>query len=183
MIKTNKKVNVFNVSTGSVSFKLESGARIRWDKPDISKEIDFKDLQALVNADGGHDLLTTTLLVKDENVRQELGLPTGEYAVIDSAKALQFVKGDVLKLEDLLIHCTDGIKQLIAKVASENKIDNLSTIKVIKEYTGQDLVEIYKRLSEEKEINTKSTSRVSSVDAEKKKSTTKTTKNGRVTEV
>jgi len=78
-LKDNLMVDVKNNSTGSVSYYSEfSRMQRKWDKPDSTKKVSLEELRELVSSSGGYELIENFLLIKDIDVREELGLPVNK---------------------------------------------------------------------------------------------------------
>jgi hypothetical protein len=158
------KVEVINNSTGSVSYYSEFSRMIRkWDKPNTTKKISLEELRELVSASGGYELLENFLLIKDMDVREELGLPVNKEHLLDDKEIKSVLKKSVDVLENTLENTSDSIKDKIAQTAIDTKLSDLDKLEVIKEYSGVDvLTAIQEKKEEEKQEK-----------ADKKKSTKK----------
>jgi hypothetical protein len=155
MVEINDKtvVEVFNNSTGSVSYYSELARTTRkWDKPDTKKKIALEELRELVSTSGGYELLENFLLIKDMDVREDLGLPIEKEFMLDDKDIKALLKKPLTAIEDTLENTSDSIKDKIAQIAIETKLNDLEKLDVIKEYTGVNVLSaIQEKREDEKE--------------------------------
>jgi hypothetical protein len=161
-LQDNTMVEVTNNSTGSVSYYSEfSRMNRKWDKPNTTKKIALEELRELVSASGGYELLENFLLIKDMDVREELGLPINKEYMLDDKEIKALIKKPVNVLLDTLENTSDSIKEKIAQTAIDTKLSDLDKLEVIQENTGVDVltaIKEKKELEKEKKETTKSTS-------------------------
>lgn len=152
-LKDNLMVEVTNNSTGSVSYYSEFSRTIRkWDKPSTTKKISLEELRELVGSSGGYELLENFLLIKNMEVREELGLPINKEYMLDEKEIKALLKKSVDVLESTLENTSESIKEKIAQSAIDTKLSDLDKLEVIKEYSGVDvLFAIQEKKEEEKQ--------------------------------
>jgi hypothetical protein len=152
-LKDNMVVEVINNSTGSVSYYSElSRIHRKWDKPESKKKISLEELRELVSASGGYELLENFLLIKDMDVREELGLPVNKEYMLDDKEIKALLKKSVDTIETTLENTSESIKEKIAQAAIDTKLSDLDKLEVIKEHSGVDvLFAIQEKKEEEKQ--------------------------------
>lgn len=152
-LKDNLMVEVTNNSTGSVSYYSEFSRTVRkWDKPSTTKKISLEELRELVGSSGGYELLENFLLIKNMEVREELGLPVNKEYMLDDKEIKALLKKSVDVLESTLENTSESIKEKIAQSAIDTKLSDLDKLEVIKEYSGVDvLFAIQEKKEEEKQ--------------------------------
>ncbi len=155
-LQDNMLVEVINNGTGSVSYRSElSRMKRRWDKPGAMKKIPLEELRELVSSSGGYELLESVLLIKNIDVREELGLPIDESYLIDEKEIKTLLKKSVNTLETTLENTTQAIKDKIAQEAINSKLSDLDKLELISEHSGLDvLTAIQEKKEEEKEKKT-----------------------------
>jgi hypothetical protein len=163
-LQDNLMVEVTNNSTGSVSYYSEFSRTLRkWDKPNSTKKISLEELRELVGSSGGYELLENFLLIKNMEVREDLGLPVNKEYMLDEKEIKAVLKKSVDVLENTLENTSDSIKEKIAQSAIDTKLSDLDKLEVIKDHSGVDvLAAIQEKKEEEKQEK-----------ADKKKSTKK----------
>jgi hypothetical protein len=152
-LKDNMMVEVINNSTGSVSYYSElTRMHRKWDKPDSKKKVSLEELRELVSASGGYELLENFLLIKDMDVREELGLPVNKEYMLDEKEIKALLKKSVDTIETTLENTSESIKEKIAQAAIDTKLSDLDKLEVIKEHSGVDvLFAIQEKKEEEKQ--------------------------------
>lgn len=152
-LQDNTMVEVINNSTGSVSFYSEYSRMSRkWDKPGSKKKVSLEELRELVSNSGGYELLENFLLIKDMDVREELGLPVNKEYMLDEKEIKALLKKSVDVLTETLENTSDSIKEKIAQTAIDTKLSDLDKLEVIQEHSGIDaLSAIKEKKDEEKE--------------------------------
>jgi hypothetical protein len=155
-LQDNMMVEVINNSTGSVSYFSElSRIHRKWDKPDSKKKVSLEELRELVSASGGYELLENFLLIKDMDVREELGLPVNKEYMLDDKEIKALLKKSVDTIETTLENTSESIKEKIAQAAIDTKLSDLDKLEVIKEHSGVDvLFAIQEKKEEEKQEKT-----------------------------
>lgn len=137
----NQKIEVINNSTGSVSYYSEfSRIERRWDKPNSVKKVPLEELRELVNASGGLELLEGYLLIKNLEVREELGLPVEKSYLLEEKDIKDVLKKSLSVLTDTLQNTTETIREKIAQVAIDSKLGDLDKLEAIKEFTNVDVL-------------------------------------------
>ena len=166
----NKLVEVINNSTGSVSYYSEFSRMTRkWDKPDTKKNIPLEELRELVSAAGGYELLEGFLLIKDMEVREELGLPVEKEYMLDDKEIAALIKKSASTLEDTLEVAPDTIKDKIAQSAIDSKLGDLDKLELIKEHTGIDVLAAVQEKKEEEKTKKSTKTSLSKTSKIKKK--------------
>jgi hypothetical protein len=152
-LQDNLMVEVTNNSTGSVSYYSEFSRTLRkWDKPNSTKKISLEELRELVGSSGGYELLENFLLIKNMEVREDLGLPVNKEYMLDEKEIKAVLKKSVDVLETTLENTSDSIKEKIAQSAIDTKLSDLDRLEIIKEYSGVDvLTAIQEKKEEEKQ--------------------------------
>lgn len=152
-LNDNTMVEVINNSTGSVSFYSEYSRMSRkWDKPGSKKKVPLEELRELVSNSGGYELLENFLLIKDMDVREELGLPVNKEYMLDEKEIKALLKKSVDVLTETLENTSDSIKEKIAQTAIDTKLSDLDKLEVIQEHSGIDVLSAIKeKKDEEKE--------------------------------
>jgi hypothetical protein len=152
-LQDNLMVEVTNNSTGSVSYYSEFSRTLRkWDKPNSTKKISLEELRELVGSSGGYELLENFLLIKNMEVREDLGLPVNKEYMLDEKEIKAVLKKSVDVLETTLENTSDSIKEKIAQSAIDTKLSDLDKLEIIKEYSGVDvLTAIQEKKEEEKQ--------------------------------
>jgi hypothetical protein len=149
-LKDNIMVAVTNNSTGSVSYYSDfSRMQRKWDKPNSSKKISLEELRELVSSSGGYELLENFLLIKDVDVREELGLPVNKEYMLDEKEIKALLKKSVDVLETTLENTSDSIKEKIAQSAIDTKLSDLDKLEVIKDHSGVDVLTAIQEKKEE----------------------------------
>ncbi|MFD0587814.1 hypothetical protein ACFQZE_07350 [Paenibacillus sp. GCM10027627] len=151
----NKKINdatlvdVYNNTSGVVSFRTEGKGKRKWDKANSVKKVTVGELKELINSRGGEKLLLECLLIKDISIREELNLPTDPEHLLDGTDVQKLLKEeDADKLQTILENTNEGIKDKIASVAIEQKINDTDKMELIQEHTG---IDVYSAIKEKKE--------------------------------
>lgn len=143
-------VEVFNDHHSSVGYKLDRITR----SFDIgtAKKIKMDELYELVNTKGGKFLLEENmLLIKDSSVREALGIkPLTKYS--PSTKEIQemLVNGKIQVLEELLQYCSDTTLEKIVRKAIDLPLENMAKARLIKSYSGIDVISIMQEQAEDK---------------------------------
>jgi len=160
-LQNNQLVNVINNTNGVVGYYSEyNRIQRRWDKPNSVKKIALEELRELVNSAGGIELLENHLLIKDPQVREELGLPLEKSFMLEEKDIKDLLKKSVSALKDTLLNTSESIKEKIAHIAVEMKLSDLEKLELIKEHTGIDaLTLIQDKKEEEKQAKSKATSK------------------------
>jgi hypothetical protein len=149
-LQDNLMVEVTNNSTGSVSYYSEFSRTLRkWDKPNSTKKISLEELRELVGSSGGYELLENFLLIKNMDVREDLGLPVNKEYMLDEKEIKAVLKKSVDVLENTLENTSDSIKEKIAQSAIDTKLSDLDKLEVIKEYSGVDVLTVIQEKKEE----------------------------------
>jgi len=146
MIDEKAKVEVESVGRGSVSYQLDTDRRVkrRWDRPGIVKMIPLDEIREAMSSHGGEILFREHLYVKDNKFRLELDLPVDDdNDLMGDAEIKEMLTGNPNKLKDSLPKLSHEIKQRVAEVAAEMRINNMNKLQFIKEETG---IDVYKRI-------------------------------------
>jgi len=154
-------VKIINNTTGSVSI-VSTIATLSWAAPASTsavsmnvRTISLEKLQELFSEPGVRTLFTrNSLLVRESNVREELGLdPLDEYD-LDGPSIVNLLESkDLAKLKEVLEYCSDTVLSMIVDIAKNLNISDLLTLTLIKEFSGIDLYEFMKDEAETKKEN------------------------------
>jgi hypothetical protein len=144
------KVEVENIGRGAAGYQCVSNPLIQrvWHKPGIKKFVTLEELREAVASPGGYLLFTRNLLIKDLDVRIELDLPTDKTKMVTETDLENLLKGNPAKLKEIMPQLYKETQKRIAEKAAEMKIDNLTKLEIIKEFSG---VDVYKMMQAEKE--------------------------------
>jgi hypothetical protein len=150
-------VEVFNNDTGSVSYYSEYNRIKRlWDKPDSVKKIELEEIKDQMNTRGGAVLFQESiLLIKDNAIREELGLSNLPEFLIDNVGVGELLKKEVEEIKSTLENAPDTIKEKVASIAIEQEIKDMDKIEVVKDITGVDVYSAIKEKKEEKQSKKK----------------------------
>lgn len=151
-INNNTIVRVYNNDSGRVGYFSET-SRIRrnWEKPDTPKDIPFEELRDQMNTTGGYKLfIDDILLIKDIDIRKELGLKPLHKFLESDIGIKELLTGDTDKLEDALIEMSQNIREKVAHKCIELKIKNIDVLDLIKKYSGLDVLAFIQESKEDK---------------------------------
>ena len=163
-------VQVFNNSIGDVGYTIENGSykvRKTWRTPSTMQEVEFKELKTAINEPGVRQLFEEynkelrryedgELLIKNEQVREKLGLqPIGKYT-LDQKEIIELLKnGSMSKLEETLENCPNITVDKIIQEAINMSLSDITKINIIKEYSGKDILGIINQKTEESQSENK----------------------------
>lgn len=140
-----EKIRVYNRSNSTVFYKDEDTNRTRtWEPSTIGKEsykdLDFEEIERVVNTRGGKILFEEYLLIKDKKVCEELDLtcPKEYFYDVDEVKRI-LESGTDFEVVDMIENGPEGIKDIIKQVAIEMKLDSSRKRKIIKDRLGFDV--------------------------------------------
>ena len=141
-IKDDLMVEVFNDYHSSVGVKLDRVSR-KWDVG-TAKKIRMDELYETVNMKGGRFLLEENiLLIKDPAVRETLNLPElSEYNPDLKEIEKILTKDSNKRLEEILSYCSDTTLEKIVQKAIQLPISDMSKARLIKAYSGKDIIMI-----------------------------------------
>lgn len=149
-------VKVFSNSNGAVFYFSElSRTKRRWDKLGSFKNISLEELRELVGSAGGLELLRDDLLIKDIDVREELGLPVEKSYVLDEEGIKSLLSGSLEELKTTLDNTTETIKENIAQIAVAQKLSDLDKLEVIKDASGVDVLAAIQEAKEDEKAKNK----------------------------
>lgn len=141
-------VEVYNNTTGIVSF-MAGNKNYKWDRADVPRKVPLGDIRELMYSAGGEKLLRECLLIKDIDVREELGLPIEKEQILDKNDISQLLSnGTTNELESVISITNDGIKDKIVSTAINEQITDTSKMEVIQKHTG---IDVYAAIKEKKE--------------------------------
>lgn len=148
-------IEVFNISTGSVSYYSElSRMKRRWDKSNalvnIPKKVPLNELRELVSSSGGYELLTRGLLIKDMNIRKDLGLPIDKEYLLDDDGIKDLLTKSPKIIRDTMKKAPKTINEKVANIAIETELSDLNKLEVIKEYSSIDCLYVIQENKETK---------------------------------
>lgn len=143
------KVPVESIGRGIVAYRVEgSNIKRRWHKPGVIKKISIEELENVLAGPGGEMLLTRFLNIQDIKVREYLGLPVHEEAMMTDAKLRILLKGALPKLKETVPKMYKENVKRLAELAVELEIESLPKINYLKEQSG---IDIYKAIQMKKE--------------------------------
>lgn len=146
-----KMVEVVSIGRGMVGYTAEgTGARRKWYKSGVSKQIPMEELIMLMNSQGGEVLLTRYLLIKDNEVRRILGLPLDKEKIMDKTDMIDVLNGSIEDLKETVKKMYPESVEVLADLAIELEIDHMGKINFLKEKTG---IDVYRQIQEKKEEN------------------------------
>ena len=137
-------VEVFNTSTGSVSYKPEMSTISRkWERQNAVKKVELGELKNVVATIGGYTLFEEDiLLIKDNTIREILGLNPITTYVKTLPELTQMLKaGTKAELVDFVENCTQDMLDAVVKTAIDTKLSDLNKVKVIEDYSGVKVVD------------------------------------------
>lgn len=144
-----KMVEVLSIGRGMVGYIAEgTGARRKWYKSGVSKQVPIEELMMLMNSQGGEVLLTRYLLIKDPEVRKILGLPLDKEKTMDKTDMVNVLNGSIEDLKEIVKKMYPENVEVLADLAIELEIDHMGKINFLKEKTG---IDIYRQIQEKKE--------------------------------
>lgn len=150
-------VAVYSNTNGTVFYHTELNRTKRvWNKIGSSKNISLEELRELVGSAGGYELLIGDLLIKDNDVREELGLPVEKSYVLDEAGIRSLLAGSLDELQSVLNDTTDTIKENIARIAITDKLADLNKLEAIKDASGVDVLLAIQEAKEDEKAKNKS---------------------------
>lgn len=145
-------VEVINTSSGSAGYIPEmSTVSKKWERQGAIKKVKLGELRDVIGTTGGYVLFSENiLLIKDEAIREELGLPElDEYVLTDKEIKDLLNTKSADDLEDVVQNCSEDMLDTITMTAIKEEVSDLNKIKVIEDYTGVDVVDAIKELREE----------------------------------
>ena len=144
-----RKTAVESIGRGAVGYRVE-GTRIKriWHKPGIIRQIPVEELSELVVSPGGERLLTQHLLIADQTVREELGLPIKETLMMNDEKMKNLLQTSVANLKKVVPEMYPENVKRLAELAVEIEVDSLPKINYLKEKSG---IDVYKQIQFKKE--------------------------------
>lgn len=151
----NTKVDVYNNTTYDIGYYVEGIKRREWmygANPVI--KIPLGEIENALGDVGCYNMYTRNkLLIKDADVREHLGLPPLEDVVkYDDVKEMLSNK-NVSAIEEALRNAKENnevrVLEMVADLAIELKVGDLTILSMIKEYAGKDVEEAIKDAIEE----------------------------------
>jgi hypothetical protein len=147
-------VEVYSNSTARVGYYSEMNRVKRlWEKIGSIKKITLEELKELADTTGGFRLLDrSTLLIKDNLVREELGLNMlPEYIMGEQEISLLLTK-TANEIKKVLEIAPSAIIERIAMKAIEDQITDIAKMEVIKQFSG---IDVLKNIQENIELKNK----------------------------
>lgn len=143
MINADKRIKVILSEKISVSMTSPISKRVyRIEKNDDSEayvKVPFSDLEAIMVTYGGKKLYEKYLIIKDEDVLQDLNLPDktqkNKDEILDALSQM-----DISKFKVFLAELSEDKYLELAQAAVDNKISDLNKIKEIKYITKYDIL-------------------------------------------
>ena len=180
MIDKNKEVQVTNRSRGVVGYTIPElgGLRRQYQKGE-TKTVTFNELQHLSWLPGGMNLLKDELVVRDEEIVEELlhGVEPEYYYTEQDVKYL-LTSGDYNQLLDCLDFAPNGVLELVKKYAVELPCNDVAKRDAIYQKLGFDVTKAidFAKDGEESTADTVTTRRAAPVAAGKTTTTVTETK-------
>ena len=167
-------IEVINTSSGSVGYVPEmSTVSKKWERQGAVKKVKLGELRDVVGTVGGYVLFSENLLlIKDAEVREELGLPELDEYVFTESEIKELLKNkSVDDLEEVVQNCTDDMLDTITTTAIKEEVSDLNKLQLIEDYTGINVVEAIKEHQEEnpKAKTTKRTAKTATATEDKPK--------------
>ena len=137
----NTKIRVKNRSASSVSYSLPdmNNFRRRFAAGEV-KELPFEEVQKLTYIPGGDYMLQHYLVIENIEARDEiLGAVELEYAYGETEVKNLLINGSMDQLLDCLDFAPLGVIDLVKKVATEIKLNNIDKRKAIFDKTGYNI--------------------------------------------
>ena len=140
-MNTEKKVKVWNRSSGSIFYKIDSLRITRdWPKSGDVLEIPLSELKELQYTPGGMKLMEKYMLIKDQDVCRELGLPEDPEYFYDEKDILELLNNGT---EDQLLDCLEfapyGVLTLLKDIAVKTNLDSSQKRKAISKRLNVDI--------------------------------------------
>lgn len=134
-------MKVINRSDGNVAYSLPELNVRRVFTPGSYKDIDQKELEALWQTDGGHNLIVHYLLIEDRDwVKAHWDAPI-EY-FWQAEQITKCLKEDDLELfKETLDYAPAGVMDLIKAISWRMPLTDLNKIAAIKDKTGFDVMQ------------------------------------------
>ena len=137
----NTKIRVKNRSASSLSYTLPdmNNFRRRFAAGE-TKELPFEEVQKLTYVPGGDYMLQHYLVIENVEARDEiLGAVELEYAYGENEIKNLLINGSMDQLLDCLDFAPLGVIDLLKKVATDIKLNNIDKRKVIFDKTGYNI--------------------------------------------
>lgn len=140
-----EKVRVYNRSNSMVFYQDDDANRYRsWepasDGKESYKDLDFEEIERIVNTRGGRVLFEQYLLIKDPEICLKLDLNCPNEYFYDINKVIKILEeGSENDLIDMIDNSPDGIKDLIKQATIEIKLDSSRKRQIIKDKLNFDV--------------------------------------------
>lgn len=133
----NKTIKVRNRDNGYVGYTVND-LNIRRDfSPNEVKELTFEEIQKLSYQDGGMALISTCLLIEDEEAIKELyDKVEPEYYYTEKEVKTLLESGSIAQLEDCLDFAPEGVINLIKDIAVKISLSDMNKREAIFKKTG-----------------------------------------------
>lgn len=173
-ITNDTMVEVINTSSGSVGYVPEmSTVSKKWERQGTVKKVKLGELRDVIGTVGGYVLFSENLLlIRDESIREELGLPELDRYTFTEKEVKELLQSKSLdELEDVVQNCTDDMLDTITTTAIKEEVSDLNKLRMIEDYTGVNVVEAIKSHQEENPTvkTTKRTSKATPTTEDKPK--------------
>jgi hypothetical protein len=149
-------VEVLNNTESSIGYTTPSGRSSVWPAPtrrerEIKKRVRLSELYDAMGQPAAAKMFREgKLLIKDSDAREALGLaPLSKYTpdVAETDKLLK--EASLQELEDVVLHCSDGILDRLVDRAILMPIDDMNKAKVLEEYSGKKVFDLAREYAEE----------------------------------
>lgn len=145
-------IEVINTSSGSVGYIPDmSTVSRKWERQGTVKKVKLGELRDVIGTVGGYVLFSENLLlIRDEEVREELGLPELDEYTFTEKEIKDLLKNKSIdELEEVVQNCTDDMLDTITSTAIQEEVSDLNKLRIIEDYTGVNVVEAIKTHQEE----------------------------------
>lgn len=135
------KIKVINNTKGGLSFKDFNDKKHLFPRPNSYKELELRVLINLYN-DYANFIEEGYIIFENLAVYEYLGVPEEVYGkIIPLDKIKEFLEKDAEIIKEELLSMSQTVKENVAMIAKETKIDSKKKIKAIKDATGFDVAE------------------------------------------
>lgn len=151
MNKAEKIFTVTNRSASRVYYSVpELGIKSRQYEPGETKRISYAELEGLSYLPGGMELIRDYLLIKDEEVRDELvGNVEPEYNMTEPEVRNLIMTGSMDEWLDALDFAPEGVIDLIKNLSVEIPLSDTNKMKAFQEKKGINLARMIQARQEE----------------------------------
>ena len=152
-INDNTLFEVWNNHRSSVGYIIGGVSNV-WHTPGLMKKVKMDEVRNAFNQIGGRKLITQgALLIKDSNVRAELGLPELDEYLLDRDQMKDLlINGDLNNIEDFLQYCSNMLLTTFTQIAIELPIQDMNIARLITKYAGTDVLNVIEERAADEEL-------------------------------